>query len=63
MVKTRKETKEMNGMNYNAFLFAGVAGLLTWILIVSSMPWSALIITNLLLALIAGQLTNKTYKK
>lgn len=50
-------------MNYNAFLFAGVAGILTLILIVSNTPLSALIITNILLALIAGQLISKNYKK
>ncbi|MDJ0332380.1 MULTISPECIES: hypothetical protein [Planococcus] len=50
-------------MNYNAFLFAGVAGILTLILIVSNMPLSALIITNMLLALIAGQLTGKNYRE
>lgn len=50
-------------MTSNALLFAGIAGVLTLILIVSNTPLSALIITNVLLGLIAGQLTGRYQQK
>lgn len=50
-------------MTSNALLFAGIAGVLSLILIVSNTPMSALIVTNVLLGLIAGQLTGKTQRK
>lgn len=50
-------------MSYKAYLFAGIAGMLTLNFIVSNTPLGALIITNILLGLIVGQLTSKKSKQ
>ncbi|CEG22753.1 hypothetical protein BN1080_01688 [Planococcus massiliensis] len=61
MVQDLKE--RMGCMTSNALLFAGIAGVLTLILIVSNTPNSALIVTNGLLGLIAGQLMIRNQQK
>jgi phosphate starvation-inducible membrane PsiE len=46
-------------MSYNAILFAGIAGILTFILMNAMNPINPILITNILLGLIVGLLLDR----